>query len=131
MVKLDAALRKADFGGHFMIMQSNGGTMSASTARDLPVAMMESGPVAGVIGSGSLGQALGLPNVISFDMGGTTAKSSLVKDGDVRVVTGYFIGGYESGHPMMLPVVDIVEVGTGGGSIAWIDAAGGLRRGRL
>ena len=131
VVKLDTALRKADFSGHFMIMQSNGGTMSASTARDLPVAMMESGPVAGVIGSGSLGQALGLPNVISFDMGGTTAKSSLVKDGDVRVVTGYFIGGYESGHPMMLPVVDIVEVGTGGGSIAWIDAAGGLKVGPI
>ena len=128
---LDKALRDADFAGNFMIMQSNGGTMSAATASDLPVAMMESGPVAGVIGSGSLGQALGMPNVISFDMGGTTAKSSLVAGGEVRVVTGYFIGGYAAGHPMLLPVVDIVEVGTGGGSIAWLDEAGGLKVGPI
>ena len=131
VVNLDKALRREKFDGHFMIMQSNGGTMSASTARDLPVAMMESGPVAGVIGSGSLGMALGMPNVISFDMGGTTAKSSLVSNGEVRVETGYFIGGYDAGHPMMLPVVDIVEVGTGGGSLAWIDEAGGLKVGPI
>jgi N-methylhydantoinase A len=128
---LERALADARFGGQFMIMQSNGGTMSAGVAKDLPVAMMESGPVAGVIGAGKLGQMLGAGDVISFDMGGTTAKASLVIDGEARVVTGYHIGGYESGHPMMLPVVDIVEVGTGGGSIAWIDAAGGLKVGPL
>jgi N-methylhydantoinase A len=93
--------------------------------------MMESGPVAGVIGCARLGQALGLADVISFDMGGTTAKASLVENGETRTVTGYYIGGVETGHPMMLPVVDIVEVGTGGGSIAWIDAAGGLKVGPL
>jgi len=128
---LERALSDASFAGQFMIMQSNGGTMSSAVAKELPVAMMESGPVAGVIGAGKLGQILGISNVISFDMGGTTAKASLVIDGETRVVTGYYIGGYESGHPMMLPVVDIVEVGTGGGSIAWLDAAGGLKVGPL
>jgi N-methylhydantoinase A len=67
--------------------------------------------------------------VIAFDMGGTTAKTSLVKDGEVSVAQGYPIGGYASGHYVMLPVVDIVEVGAGGGSIAWIDEVGGLKVG--
>lgn len=130
--ELGASLDRGGFGGHFLIMQSNGGTMSADTAVEKPVAMMESGPVAGVIGCARLGRALGHANVISFDMGGTTAKSSLIEDGEVRIVTGYHIGASEGlGHPMMLPVVDIVEVGTGGGSIAWIDEAGGLKVGPL
>lgn len=125
-------LRQGGFNSHFLIMQSNGGTMSADSAIEKPVAMMESGPVAGVIGCARLGESLGYKDVISFDMGGTTAKSSLVEGGDLRVVTGYHIGGGEGvGHPMMLPVVDIVEVGTGGGSIAWLDAAGGLKVGPL
>jgi len=128
---IEHALGDAGFGGHFMIMQSNGGTMSSAVAKTRPVAMMESGPVAGVIGSGRLGRFLGTPDVISFDMGGTTAKTSLVTDGETRVVTGYHIGGYDQGHPMLLPVVDIVEVGAGGGSIAWIDAAGGLKVGPI
>jgi N-methylhydantoinase A len=124
-------LRGAGFAGAFLVMQSNGGTMSDQVAVSRPVSMMESGPVAGVIGSGKLGEALGQPNVISFDMGGTTAKSSLIENGQTRVVTGYHIGGFQTGHPMMLPVIDIVEVGTGGGSIAWIDEAGGLKVGPL
>ncbi len=62
-------------------------------------------------------------------MGGTTAKSSLIKDFHPEVTSSYYVGGYVSGHPMMLPVVDIVEVGNGGGSIAWIDPAGGLKVG--
>jgi N-methylhydantoinase A len=126
---IEDTLEDAGFGGSFLIMQSNGGTMSSDVAKSRPVAMMESGPVAGVIGSARLGAVLGMPNVISFDMGGTTAKSSLVADGETRVVNGYHIGGYANGHPMMLPVIDIVEVGTGGGSIAWLDASGGLKVG--
>ncbi len=126
---IEDTLEDAGFEGSFLIMQSNGGTMSSEIAKSRPVAMMESGPVAGVIGSARLGAVLGMPNVISFDMGGTTAKSSLVADGETRVVNGYHIGGYASGHPMMLPVIDIVEVGTGGGSIAWLDASGGLKVG--
>jgi N-methylhydantoinase A len=110
-------------------MQSNGGVMSAETAKKMPVTMMESGPVAGVIAAARLGEPLGCRHIISFDMGGTTAKSSLIKDFHPEVTSSYYVGGYVSGHPMMLPVVDIVEVGNGGGSIAWIDAAGGLKVG--
>lgn len=124
-------LKDGGFEGNFLIMQSNGGTMSADAALVKPVAMMESGPVAGVIGCAQLGRELGHDNVISFDMGGTTAKASLIEKGETRVVTGYQIGDKEAGHPMMLPVVDIVEVGAGGGSIAWIDAAGGLKVGPI
>jgi N-methylhydantoinase A len=91
--------------------------------------MMESGPVAGVIAAARLGEILGCRHIISFDMGGTTAKSSLIKDFHPEVTSSYYVGGYVSGQPMMLPVVDIVEVGNGGGSIAWIDPAGGLKVG--
>jgi N-methylhydantoinase A len=110
-------------------MQSNGGLMSAETAKKMPVTMMESGPVAGVIAAASLGESLDCRHIISFDMGGTTAKASLIKDFHPEVTSHYYVGGYVSGHPMMLPVVDIVEVGNGGGSIAWIDPAGGLKVG--
>jgi N-methylhydantoinase A len=126
---LEDLLGRSRFRGQTFIMQSNGGTMSVGTARHLPVAMMESGPVAGVIAAASVGQALGYPNVISFDMGGTTAKTSLVRDGELEITSAYYIGGYATGQPMLLPVVDIVEVGAGGGSIAWLDGAGALKVG--
>jgi N-methylhydantoinase A len=126
---LERMLGDGGFRGAFRIMQSNGGVMSAETAKKMPVTMMESGPVAGVIAAARLGEALGYRQIISFDMGGTTAKSSLIKDYHPEVTSSYYVGGYVSGHPMMLPVVDIVEVGNGGGSIAWIDAGGGLKVG--
>jgi N-methylhydantoinase A len=72
---------------------------------------------------------LGYQNVIAFDMGGTTAKASLIKDGEASVAEGYHVGGYASGQPVMLPVIDVVEVGAGGGSIAWIDEVGGMKVG--
>lgn len=117
------------FKGRLLIMQSNGGIMSVASARRDPVRMMESGPVAGIIGAAALAENLNLPRLISFDMGGTTAKTSLVKDGEVEISPGYFIGGYATGHPMSLPVVNIIEVGSGGGSIAWVDKAGSLKVG--
>jgi len=129
LVSLQNMLGAAGFRGTFRVMQSNGGVMSAETAKKMPVTMMESGPVAGVIAAARLGESLGCRHIISFDMGGTTAKSSLIKDFRPEVTSSYYVGGYVTGHPMMLPVVDIVEVGNGGGSIAWIDAAGGLRVG--
>lgn len=129
VARMDARLRRDDFAGRFSIMQSNGGVMSPDTAKKLPVAMMESGPVGGVIATARVGAALGFSNLITFDMGGTTAKTSLVKDGEISVAQGYHIGGYASGHPVMFPVVDIVEVGAGGGSIAWLDAVGALKVG--
>jgi N-methylhydantoinase A len=90
---------------------------------------MESGPVGGIIASAGVGEALGFQNVISFDMGGTTAKASLIKDGEATLAPGYYVGGYASGHPVMLPMIDVVEVGAGGGSIAWIDEIGALKVG--
>src|SRR5207253_4545080 len=94
-----------------------------------PVSMMESGPVAGMIGAGRLAYMLGLERAIGFDMGGTTAKASLITNGAPAIEEGYVIGGKASGQPMQLPVVDIVEVGAGGGSIAWCDATGGIHVG--
>ena len=124
-------LRRQGFTGEVLVMQSGGGVMSLATAVQMPVRMMESGPVAGVIGSARVAHALGYPQAITFDMGGTTAKASLTQNGDAQIANHYYIGGYSTGHPVMLPVVDIVEVGSGGGSIAWIDAAGGLKVGPI
>ena len=117
------------FRGDLAIMRSNGGVMTPEVATDRPVAMMESGPVGGIIASARVGQALGFANVISFDMGGTTAKASLIRDGEPTMAPGYYVGGYASGHPVMLPMIDVVEVGAGGGSIAWIDEIGALKVG--
>jgi N-methylhydantoinase A len=127
--RMESRLAEDGFAGRFLIMQSNGGVMAPGTAKKLPVAMMESGPVGGVMAAAEVGKRLGLDDVIAFDMGGTTAKTSLVQGAEVSVAQGYHIGGYASGHPVMLPVVDIVEVGAGGGSIAWIDQVGALKVG--
>jgi N-methylhydantoinase A len=126
---LERLLDSLGFTGSFLIMQSNGGVMSPEVAQKIPVAMMESGPVGGIIASAEIGKRLGYKNVIAFDMGGTTAKASLIKDGEPSIAEGYYIGGYASGQPAMLPVIDVVEVGAGGGSIAWIDEVGGLKVG--
>ena len=126
---LASNLAEIGFHGNLSIMRSNGGVMTPAVATSRPVAMMESGPVGGIIASARFGQTLGLTDVISFDMGGTTAKASLVKDGQPTLAPGYYVGGYASGHPVMLPMIDVVEVGTGGGSIAWIDEIGALKVG--
>lgn len=127
--QLEEELQDLGFAGRLFIMQSNGGLMGPETAKALPVAMMESGPVGGIIAAARVGEALGYPNVIAFDMGGTTAKASLVRDAMPQVVEGYYVGGYAEGHPVTLPVVDVIEVGAGGGSIAAVDEVGSLRVG--
>lgn len=127
--RLEQSLAEDRFSGRFFIMQSSGGVMSPESARTLPVAMMESGPVGGVIAASEIGRRLGLSDLITFDMGGTTAKTSLIQNGIVPIAQGYHIGGYAVGHPVMYPVVDIVEVGAGGGTIAWIDQVGALKLG--
>ena len=126
---LDRRLRAAGFPGELLIMQSNGGVMTPSIARLLPAATLESGPVGGFIAAARTGMRLGYRDVIAFDMGGTTAKTNLVRDGEPQMAHGYHIGGYATGLPMTLPVVDTVEVGAGGGSIARADGVGGLRVG--
>ncbi len=127
--RLEGFAKKSRFGGQISIMRSNGGTMSIGEARRAPVAMMESGPVAGMIGAGRVAELLGIACAIGFDMGGTTAKASLITGGAPPIEEGYVIGDAFSGQPMQLPVVDIVEVGAGGGSIAWSDERGGLHVG--
>src|SRR5439155_7304478 len=126
---LKASLGQIGFRGDLTIMQSNGGVMTPEVATERPVAMMESGPVGGIIASAQTGRALGFADVISFDMGGTTAKASLIRDGEPAMAPGCYVGGYASGHPVMVPVIDVVEVGAGGGSVAWIDDVGALKVG--
>ena len=126
---LERMLHEEGFAGSLWIMQSNGGVMSPPVARRLPVAMLESGPVGGFIAAARTGASLGYTNVIGFDMGGTTAKANLARDGEPQMSHGYHIGGYAFGQPMMLPVVDTVEVGSGGGSIARVDHTGQLKVG--
>jgi N-methylhydantoinase A len=91
--------------------------------------MMESGPAGGVVGTMAICDALGLDNAISFDMGGTTAKACVVRRGSPDLSPDYFVGGYNEGLAIRIPVLDIKEVGTGGGSIAWIDPGGALHVG--
>jgi N-methylhydantoinase A len=113
------------------IMQSNGGTTTFEKAKETPINMIESGPVAGIFGSAMLGKLLGEEQVIGFDIGGTTAKCSLVDGGEVKVTTDHKIekSNRTAGYPVKVPVVDIVEIGNGGGSIAWVDEGGSLKVG--
>ena len=120
------------------IMQSNGGVMSYAAARRTPSRIIESGPAAGVVEAHQLSKRLGLKDVITFDMGGTTAKASLIEDGDRNLTTEHEVGaGIQissrlvkgRGHALKLPVIDIAEVGAGGGSIVRIDPGGALRVG--
>jgi N-methylhydantoinase A len=113
------------------IMQSNGGTVTFERGRVAPINSVESGPAAGVIGAAVLGKAIGEEDVISFDVGGTTAKASLVVGGNPRIFSDYWIERNRSfaGYPILVPTIDIVEIGSGGGSLAWVDGAGALRVG--
>jgi N-methylhydantoinase A len=126
---LEGRLRERGFAGELSIMQSNGGVMAPDVAVKRPVMMMESGPVGGIIACAETAGKIGYRNSISFDMGGTTAKASLIRDCTPIMADGYYVGGYQSGDPVMIPIVDVVEVGTGGGSVAWIDDVGALKVG--
>jgi N-methylhydantoinase A len=119
--KFDRDLRDSGFTGSLLLMGSHGGVLSLERGRREPITLVESGPVGGCIGAASLATSLDLPNVIAFDMGGTTAKCALVENGEFSVDTTYYVGGFNTGFPVRGNVIDIVEVGAGGGSIAWID----------
>src|SRR5438105_5733457 len=112
-----------------MIMQSNGGLADVELARHQCIQMMESGPAGGVVGTMALCEALQVQDAIAFDMGGTTAKASVVQRGVPSLSPDYFIGGYNEGLAIRIPALDIVEVGTGGGSLAWADEGGALHVG--
>jgi len=119
------------------LMGSNGGILEANEAIAIPAMAVESGPAAGVVAAALVARQTGRQNLLSFDMGGTTAKASLIRDGRYDTTPEYEVGGGSSmmrwtsgtGHPVRLPVIDLAEVSAGGGSIAWIDRAGALRVG--
>ncbi|KAH3746152.1 hydantoinase/oxoprolinase family protein [Pelomyxa schiedti] len=116
--------------GALHVMQSNGGCTTFTSAKHTPISMVESGPVAGVIGSAFIASLVGESSVISFDVGGTTAKTSLVQDGIPNLITEYKIerDREHQGYPIQVPTVDIVEIGSGGGSIAFWDTTTNVLR---
>ena len=134
---IEARLREAGLEGQLLVMQSSGGVLTFEAARTKPVFMVESGPAAGVIVSAHLGEVLGFDKILSFDMGGTTAKTGLVEHGTPSITKEYEVGtaaraehgAKGAGYPIRTPVIDLVEIGAGGGSIAWVDSGGVLRVG--
>jgi N-methylhydantoinase A len=127
--EISARLRGAGFEGAFLIVQSTGGLFDVNEAQRACIKMLESGPAAGVIGTRSLCSAVGLPNAIAFDMGGTTAKAGVIHEGEVLMTGSALLGGYARALPVQIPMLDIQEVGTGGGSIARVEVGGALRVG--
>ena len=120
------------------IMQSNGGLMTANAAAERPCNIIESGPAAGVVGAQALARKMGLSKIISFDMGGTTAKASIIENGEVTRSPEYAVGAgimigsrllTGAGYLLKIPAIDLAEVGAGGGSHIWIDPAGSLQVG--
>ena len=136
--RIETRLREAGLQAPLLLMQSSGGVYSFRAAAEKPVFMVESGPAAGVIAAAALGERLGRRDLISFDMGGTTAKAGLVQDGAPGLTKEYEVGSAAvsgehgakgGGYPIRSSVIDLVEIGAGGGSIAWIDRGGALRVG--
>jgi N-methylhydantoinase A len=126
--EIDQHIRNAGFAGSFLVVQSTGGLYEASQAQRQCVRMLESGPAAGVIGTQALCRTLGIDNAIAFDMGGTTAKAGVIYQGEALTTGTALMGGYDKALPVQIAMMDIFEVGTGGGSIARVEA-GGLRVG--
>lgn len=119
------------------VMGSNGGVFEAAEGVSMPAMAVESGPAAGVVATSLIAGQTGKRDILSFDMGGTTAKASLIRDGKYETTPEYEVGGgasgnrwmHGTGHPIRVPVIDLAEVSAGGGSIAWVDRAGALRVG--
>ncbi|SVB73873.1 uncharacterized protein METZ01_LOCUS226727, partial [marine metagenome] len=121
-----------------LLMQSNGGLTTVDQTRRLPCHIIESGPAGGVVGAHALSQKLGLGDIVTFDMGGTTAKASLVENGQYSRAVEYSVGAgimigsrllTGAGYRLKVPAIDLAEVGAGGGSMVWIDPAGALQIG--
>ncbi|MFF2107094.1 hydantoinase/oxoprolinase family protein [Rhodococcus koreensis] len=135
--RLEQRLRDVGIDARVQVMESGGGVMSADLAGRRAVATIESGPAAGVLAARAAGLSANRPDVISFDMGGTTAKASVVRNGAPAITTEFHVGGKGSfggrragtGVPIKTPAIDLAEVGAGGGSVAWVDQGGALRVG--
>lgn len=137
--RIVAGMRDRDVRAPAFVMRSDGGMTALALAASRPAALIESGPASGVIAANYVGRALGLANVLSFDMGGTTAKAGTIVNGEPGIGAAYEAAGAThsgralrgSGYPVRFPFVELAEVSAGGGTIAWIDAAGALRVGPL
>lgn len=127
--QLETHLTEQGFKGDFYAVQSTGGLFPVADARRECVRMLESGPAAGVIGAQAICEQLGLGDAIAFDMGGTTAKAGVISEGKPLTTGSALIGGYEKALPIQIPMMDIFEVGTGGGSIARLEVGNSLRVG--
>jgi N-methylhydantoinase A len=132
--KLSSRLESEGFRGKLYIMLSSGGITSVETAREFPVRIIESGPTAAVIASQHYGRMFKIPDIFCFDMGGTTAKSCLIQNGQAGLVSTFEVGRVQrfkkgSGLPIQVPVVDLMEIGAGGGSIARMSKMGLLQVG--
>jgi N-methylhydantoinase A len=135
---LTAELTRIGVDAPLLLMQSNGGLTTAKAAAVTPMNIIESGPAAGVVGVQALIRQIGIANAISFDMGGTTAKASLIENGELSRALEYSVGGgvmigsrllSGAGYTLKVPAIDLAEVGAGGGSVIWIDAGGALQIG--
>ena len=126
---IEERISSEGFGGSFLVVQSTGGLYEAAQAKNDCVHMLESGPAAGVIGTKALCDVLEIKDAISFDMGGTTAKSGVISGGVPLTTGSALIGGYDQALPIQVAMMDIAEVGTGGGSIAHLSGGGSLRVG--
>lgn len=138
LLSLERRLGQAGLTAPLLIVQSSGGTMSARAAADMPAAIIESGPAAGVIAAANLGRAAGYSDIITFDMGGTTAKAAMIEGAEPTRTTEYEVGAginlssklvKGGGHAVKMPFIDVSEIGAGGGSIVRLDAGGGVRVG--
>ena len=132
--RIEIGLLDQGFQGNLYIMTSSGGTVTPTNARRFPARMLESGPAAGVLMSAFLGKESGFPNLLSFDMGGTTAKGALIREGLPHKKYDMEVGRVHefkqgSGFPIQTPVIDMIEIGAGGGSIAEVDERGLIRVG--
>ena len=136
--KLSDELKRTGIEVPLTVMQSNGGLAPVESAIDKPIYCIESGPAAGVVGAYHLGKRLGIDNILTFDMGGTTAKASMIEDGEMLFAPEYEVGGGMSvghrllkggGYILRVPSIDLAEVSAGGGSIAWVDRGGSLQSG--
>ncbi|MBT5495470.1 MAG: hydantoinase/oxoprolinase family protein [Alphaproteobacteria bacterium] len=138
LANLQEQFADASIEAPILLMQSNGGLMTAEAAGRLPCNIVESGPAGGVVGGHAFGGKVGLKDIITFDMGGTTAKASLIEDGEYTRSLEFQVGGgiltgsrlmTGAGYLLKVPAIDLAEVGAGGGSIVWIDAGGSLQIG--
>ncbi|SJZ95312.1 N-methylhydantoinase A [Enhydrobacter aerosaccus] len=135
---LRGGLDDAGIPAQLLLMQSNGGLTSDQAAAERPMNIIESGPAGGVVGAQALARAKALPKIITFDMGGTTAKASMVEEGEVSRASEYSVGAgimigsrllTGAGYMLKVPAIDLAEVGAGGGSHVWIDGGGSLQIG--